>query len=104
MRTLSVLSCQLSVLLLAAPAVAHEWYSGLTDQRGLGCCDVRDCAEVADGDWRYVNGALEIRVGRDWWPVPDTAWVGVEPPDGRPHACKLASESFIRCVIWPGQM
>ena len=105
------ISCQLTAvsLFMTMPAAAHEWYSGLTDQRGLGCCDVRDCAEVAEGDWRWVPRSsagmnLEIRVTGKWWPVPDTAWVGVEPPDGRPHACKLPAESFIRCVIWPGQM
>lgn len=106
-----LLSVLLLAAFLAAPlAAAHEWYSGLQDGRGLDCCDVRDCAPVAEEDYRWIPGSspgtrtLEIRVAGRWWPVPDTAWIGVEPPDGRPHACKLPAESFVRCVIWPGQM
>jgi len=93
------------VLALCRGAWPHEWYTGLEDGRGLPCCDVRDCAPVAEGDYRFTGaGKLEIRISRRWWPVVETSWVQVEPPDGRPHACKLASESFVRCVIWPGQM
>lgn len=100
MRTVPVIGL---LLALAAPATAHEWYTGLKDGRGLDCCGGRDCAPVAEEDLRWVGGELEIRIGRDWWPVPRSSYLSTPSPDGQVHACKLAGESFVRCVIWPGQ-
>ena len=107
-RRLPTLLCgvvaNLGVALAAGESASHEWYSDLTDQRGRNCCNVADCAPVAPEDYRYTDRGLGIRRDGDWWPVPPGAWVGVEPPDGLPHACKVRSENYIRCVIWPGRV
>ena len=92
-----------AVLAVTVGASAHDWYTGLKDERGLDCCGGRDCAPVAPEDLRWVDGRPEIRIGGEWWPVPESAFLRAPSPDGLVHACKIASESFVRCVIWPGQ-
>lgn len=96
-------------LATATPAFAHDWYSDLSDGRGLNCCGGNDCMPIAPEDVRQGDGGVEALYGGEWWPVgpPDNRRQGILPlisPDGLPHACKMVSEPFIRCLILPGDV
>ena len=115
-------SLALAFALLASPAGAHEWYSGLADAAGQGCCEEQHCRMVPREDVRFgeAGDIAEIRDPKDgaWLPVPDGALLDVPSPDGNFHACIVGGDSLaafpsaavtvsprtIRCVILPGML
>jgi hypothetical protein len=87
----------------AAPARAHDWYTGLSDAAGRSCCSDRDCRPVglcALPDRReglLIEGACR--------PVPWDKVLGVASPDGGAHACwnRRDGRPNVLCVILPGE-
>lgn len=87
----------------AAPAGAHEWYSGLRSPSGTPCCNDRDCRAV---EYR-VNpdtGNEEIRANGTWHPVEYDKVLPIFPPDGGSHACwnNSIGKPRFRCIMLPG--
>jgi hypothetical protein len=99
----------LACLLLASPALAHDWYTGLqSPMTGKSCCNDRDCRPV---EHRYnpTLGRLEVEVQGHWFPVDPATILTLPSPDGGVHACysltwqsdRTALPTF-HCVILPG--
>jgi len=87
----------------AAPAAAHDWYTGLKSPAGVSCCNQRDCRSVSMcvlPDRR--EGLLVEDACR---PIPRDKVLGVASPDGAAHACwtYLNGLPDLQCVILPGE-
>lgn len=105
LRSVAAISCWT----MAGPAVAHDWYSGLTSPTGERCCTGHDCQAV---DQRYnpATHRLEIGIEGAWVPVDSAKLVTMPSPDGSAHACysrewlKRKMTPVVRCVILPGEV
>jgi hypothetical protein len=95
------------LLLAAAPAAAHEWYTGLKSNDGESCCNERDCAPTP----MCIGGAGHegLLLGGICFPVPWDKVLDVPSPDGAAHVCwenhpdhHSRIRPKIRCVILPG--
>lgn len=69
----------------------HDVYRNWVNQNGHGCCNDRDCGELAETDERTTAGALEVRVEGAWCPVMSWHYLrqGNAPNWGSAHACVL---------------
>lgn len=109
------------LLLLALPAGArdvgqfgavdqatHEWFTGLTNQRGDICCDTADGHRLDDPDWRInPDGTYSVAVLGGWQKVPPdlvvrtpnrigVAVVWIWPPD---QFASAANPQKVRCFM-----
>lgn len=50
------------VLLWSSGAYAHDWYSGITNEKGESCCGGNDCAAIPDEDVTPVPGGYQVHV------------------------------------------
>ena len=55
----------------ADPAI-RKWIKGLTDKKGVGCCDMAD-GYPAEVDWDTDTGKYRVRIEGAWYVVPDDA-------------------------------
>lgn len=87
-----------ALMLLAAPAQAHDFYSDLrAPDTGLGCCGGHDCApreacrtaDIPDG--LIVDGVC--------YPIDPAKVLKIVPEDGRDHACRMKGDAVPRCFI-----
>lgn len=98
-RTASVLIAAL--LLSAAPALAHEPYTGLRDPvTGADCCNGRDCRPIPDSDVRLARNGYVVRTettesGEQFIPFERVLW----SQDGQFHKCEWGGE--IKCFLAP---
>jgi hypothetical protein len=96
----------LAGLVAAAPAQAHDWYTGLMNRQGVSCCNDRDCHPV--DSCRLSSGAEGIHVLGMCRPIPWDLVLSVPSPDGRHHACwwtfngPYGPEPRFRCIILAG--
>lgn len=97
----------LALLLLAAPAAAHQAPAGWEYDRE--CCDMQDCAQVADATIREVAGGYEVVIAPGQHPfvsVPVRAFVPHGSPkirvsgDEHKHAC-VARHGYVYCIYVP---
>lgn len=108
-----IFSSILPVMLLStSPAMAHDWYKGLTTLNGLSCCNDRDCQPVGH---RYtIEGGHEVEIEGYWASVKSSVILPLSSPDGQTHACFERSWSslygsqsaipyIVRCVILSGE-
>jgi hypothetical protein len=91
------------MLATAAPARAHDWYTGLLSPSGLKCCDDRDCRPVPYR-LNVETGREEIEANGRWWPVELDKVLALATPDGGAHACwdNPRGKPRFRCIILPG--
>jgi hypothetical protein len=102
----------MGILVSISPAVAHDWYKGLTSRNGLSCCNDRDCQRVGH---RYTPGnGHEVEIEGQWTSVDPHVILPISSPDGQTHACFERSWSslfgsqssirfILRCVILGGE-
>lgn len=101
-RTLAVL-----VLALSWPALAHDWYTGLSNDRGQICCNGRDCHPVPNCS-SPGDTTIGVVIDGHCWPVDPSVVLQMYAPDGQTHACYSRQSTsatippHIRCVILPG--
>lgn len=69
----------------------HAFYQGWINIDGQGCCNDRDCADLASGDERESGGVLEVRVEGEWCPVEPRHYLkkGNVPNAAVSHACVI---------------
>ena len=94
----------LLLLVIATPAHAHDWYTGLRDARGRSCCADRDCHAVGLCILPTRNQGLVIEGACR--SIPKGKVLGTVSPDGNAHACwdHVAGRPQVRCVILPGDV
>lgn len=88
--------------LLAAPAAAHEFYSGW-------CCNQRDCAPIpASSVTASPEGyVIVLRAGEHPMVTQDQRFVVAYDakmqvaPDGRWHVCLYPTQAQLRCIYRP---
>lgn len=105
-RRAALAGVPLALGLLAAPAAAHDWYTGLASPSGERCCTENECEPV---DHRYdpESHRLEVGINGVWVPVDPAKVVAVPSPDGAAHACferhwmVRKMTPLIRCIILP---
>jgi hypothetical protein len=98
MKRLALMLC-----LLAWPASAHSWYTGLLNSRGQDCCGGEHCAPVAPGDLGTdADGNFEVYRDRQWYAVDPANILGSPSLDGVIHACIWGG--VVRCFILPARM
>ena len=96
---------------LPLPIQAHDIYSHLRDERGVRCCDDRDCHPAF---YRFVGGDLQMFVDRQWIEVPRStiqyrALLGDTGETSGGHWCGIVYVPSIgaiyrtRCAILPPQ-
>ena len=95
----------LALLLLAAPAAAHEWYEAQ-------CCGGRDCEATSFctyQDQRTGKAIEGIMVEGECAAIVWALVRPVSPPDGEPHVCIAKSYDVAghehqhpRCIYLPG--
>lgn len=71
--------------LITTPALAHDWYSGLKNEKGDSCCGGSDCAPLIDGDVVELKNGYWITSRRVFVPL-SRAKPALEE-DGHFHAC-----------------
>lgn len=70
--------------------VYHEgYYKGWVNQADQGCCDNKDCDELADADERTTGGKLEVRVENQWCEIKPRFYLkrGNVPNAAVSHVC-----------------
>jgi hypothetical protein len=85
---------------LSSPASAHSWYGGLRDDRGILCCNERDCRPV---ELCVTNGKTGLLI--DPGVCAPVRWGAVLPmaaPDGLAHVC-MTKTMDVRGKVWPWQ-
>lgn len=89
-----------ALLLLAAPASAHDWFSGETSPRdqSLSCCNGTDCASR---EVRFADGRFEIQILGRWWDATDSRWYLGDSKTGGWAGCMMPGDNIPRCV-WGG--
>lgn len=85
-------------LLAAVPAQAHDWYTGLKNQKGQDCCAGIHCQPV--GACVLPDHREGLMIGDLCMPIPDEALVKESSPDGNSHACIVGGQ--LRCAILGG--
>ncbi len=79
---ISVTAC-LAYLVWYEPSIAHDhlrpqlddWFFSLHNQNGYPCCDTSEAIRVEDPDWESHGGHYRVRLGVEWFDVPDNAVV-----------------------------
>lgn len=102
-RALAVVIVLLTGPALAAPPVGAdpdgpiaEWYQGLRDSDGHGCCSIADCRHLPT---RIGKAGFEVYAGDEWIPVPpDKIIPNKENPTGEPVTCWLPGRG-VMCFI-----
>ena len=85
--------------LLAAPALAHDPYTGWMRPDGGGsCCNRTDCRRV---EWRPGPAGIEIEIDGHWIVPPPAAMLSQPSNDGTAHACWTRGRPP-HCVQQPG--
>lgn len=90
----------LALLLMAAPAIAHEPYSnwkipGTT----TSCCNDQDCKPVRAR--ANIDGVWQVWHEGRWLDVQPRSILSIPSPDGRSHACIIGST--VLCMV-PGEV
>jgi hypothetical protein len=68
-----------------APALGHDWYTGLKTPNGVSCCNQGDCRPVGH---RYSpEGGHEVDLEGLWVHVDPQVILPIASPDGQTHAC-----------------
>jgi hypothetical protein len=99
---------------LAAPADAHEWYTGQKNEEGRGCCGGQDCGPINPA-------AVKMITPTHWQITIAPGDIGTHPkggeivlnfhgnpglsPDGNFHACAMKSDIQLgtaRCLFVGG--
>lgn len=67
----------------------HITYKEWMNQNGHGCCNDRDCGELAERDERETNGAIEVRIEGQWCPIKPWMYLkkGNAPNWSMSHVC-----------------
>lgn len=82
--------------LACAPALAqdrhdlgHPSYQNWINGNNQGCCNDRDCGELADENERAVGGKIEVRIEGEWCPVLSWHYLkrGNAPNWQKAHVC-----------------
>jgi hypothetical protein len=63
------------------PLIAHDalrpqldsWFYSLHNQNGYPCCDASEAIRVEDPDWESHDGHYRVKLGSEWFDVPDGA-------------------------------
>ena len=85
------------------PAQAHDWFTGLHNEKGELCCGGIDCGAIPEEDVTPVPGGYQVHVPNfKGWPV-----IGFVPnyrakpakEGGEYHLCYWGGE--IRCFFYP---
>jgi hypothetical protein len=111
-------------LTLAAPASAHEWYTGQANQEGVSCCGGNDCASGTWSPRLGPDGIWEITITPGTHPKVTVEKYGTTPrtyrlwnsehttrgnpgisPDGFVHACIIDGDSDrLMCLFIGGSV
>jgi hypothetical protein len=51
----------------------RDWFRGLTNQRGVNCCDTIDGIRLEDPDWELTGDGYRVRLDGVWLDVPAIA-------------------------------
>ena len=91
------------LLAAAAPAGAHDWYTGLRNRSGISCCEDKDCRPV--GLCVLPDRKEGLLIEGICRPIPWDKVLNVASPDGGAHACwqPFGHPPAVRCVILPGE-
>lgn len=89
--------CILAILFVL-PAGAHDIYSTWKDNKGMSCCNNRDCRPAQT----RVNGTVvEVLIDGEWVPVPPDKYIKAIVPDMQDHVCHVPGTKNILCFA-PG--
>lgn len=66
----------------------RQWFEGLKNGNGVGCCSQSDGIRLDDVDWKLEDGRYSVRIDKQWVEVPDVALLKQQNHAG--HA-----------VVWP---
>jgi hypothetical protein len=92
-----------AVLMLALPASAHDWYSGLVNPANQSCCGGYDCAPLPPERLTATrDGEFAVEYHGTWLPVLEPQIMRDRSPDGQVHACiARGGQTWVRCLILP---
>jgi len=90
----------LVLLLMAAPAIAHEPYSNWKiPGTETSCCNDQDCRPVRAR--ANIDGVWQVWHEGRWLDVQPRSILSIPSPDGRSHACIIGST--VLCMV-PGEV
>lgn len=112
-----------AVVVVAAALLVHDadhsrdaWFESLRQPgSGASCCNLADCHEVPDGEYRVRDGHYEFHYTRSvfgvmadesWVVVPDDKWLrGKDNPTGTLVVCGMdGGRGFaVWCAVEPWQ-
>lgn len=80
-RVLLVLSALLILAGLTVTVFAHDhnrpdlkpWFENLQSRSKSACCDGSDATKLVDVDWESKDGRYRVRIGGQWFDVPEDA-------------------------------
>lgn len=112
-----IIVCIVVLAWMASLAQAHDWYTGLHNEKNEWCCGGSDCGPLPEGAVREVTGGFQVDY-EGALPVGSTRIVRLhqfvsnlrakpsKEDDGRFHACavgNLQSGFDARCLFYPNR-
>jgi hypothetical protein len=89
-----------TLVTLANPIHAHDWFSELHSPLGQSCCGENDCRPV-ESRYNVQSGQLELRLDGMWVPIDHRKVVREQfSPDGKYYAC-WRDPNYPFCFILP---